>query len=159
MRVAIQPSAVNRWNSVILSAVKNLASVAIHARFFAALRMTVFRLAQMGKLSPMRKLLLAALAGLVARRCRRLPGGSQDRRRRPPCLVAVSRRQGVVEPACVLGAHDRRPGPGQDRRQRPAGARQGPDRIPGDAGRIRRPDLGRVPPAGHGRGRSAGLAV
>ena len=35
--VTIRPNAVNRWNSVILSAAKNLASVAIHARFFAAL--------------------------------------------------------------------------------------------------------------------------
>jgi hypothetical protein len=42
----MQPNTVNRWNSVILSAAKNLASVAIQARFFAALRMTVFRLLQ-----------------------------------------------------------------------------------------------------------------
>ena len=36
----------NRWNSVILSAAKNLASVAVQARFFAALRMTVVWLVQ-----------------------------------------------------------------------------------------------------------------
>ena len=50
--VTMQPNAVNRWNSVILSAAKNLASVAIQARFFAALRMTAFRPLQTIELLP-----------------------------------------------------------------------------------------------------------
>ena len=44
--VTIQRNAASRWNSVILSAAKNPASLAIQARFFAALRMTVVWLVQ-----------------------------------------------------------------------------------------------------------------
>ena len=49
-RAPNEPNEVNRYKSVILSAAKNLASIAIQARFFAALRMTVFRLLQTAKL-------------------------------------------------------------------------------------------------------------
>ncbi len=52
----------NRSNPVILSAAKNLGSVAIQARFFAALRMTAFRLFQTTEVS---QLLLALIIGLL----------------------------------------------------------------------------------------------
>ena len=50
--VTLQPNGTNGPNRVILSAAKNLASVAIQARFFAALRMTLFWLLHTAKLLP-----------------------------------------------------------------------------------------------------------
>jgi hypothetical protein len=44
--VALLPHGANGPNPVILSAAKNPASIAVQPRFFAALRMTVFRLLQ-----------------------------------------------------------------------------------------------------------------
>ena len=105
--------ATNHSNSVILSAAKNLASLAIQARFFAAPRMTVVRACSDGGVLPKRAASGLALArpGYRPKPTKKLKNSDLS----PGCQATGKAKSRAIGAGPIAGTQIRRPKPGATR--------------------------------------------